>query len=342
MNPICSHLLPLDVHSFDGHQGELFALDKDFSTLDECIDDARNSSDELFHIASIIRGQRKPAKRQKIQDLKPIVYVRFNTRHGKPKPVTLRALLDSGGSGTLVTERYAKKLRLVKSKTANTVWTTPGGALQTTTKCKSQFTIPELHDNRLIEWDVHITKTLGAYDMIIGRDVLTDLGIDIRFSNHTIEWDNSEIPMKDIDATFEDSFFVGDSDHAEDAMERIKSILDAKYEKANLYEVAKEAVHLGQDEQRKLQDLLEKYESLFDGTLGHWDDVECKVELKPDVQPYHARAYPIPHKYVDTLKLEVERLCEIGVLKRVNRSEWAAPTFIVPKKDGSVRFISDF
>ena len=32
----------------------------------------------------------------------------------------------------------------------------------------------------------------------------------------------------------------------------------------------------------------------------------------------------------------------IGVLKKVNRSEWAAPTFIIPKKDGSVRFISDF
>jgi hypothetical protein len=30
------------------------------------------------------------------------------------------------------------------------------------------------------------------------------------------------------------------------------------------------------------------------------------------------------------------------VLKKVNRSEWAAPTFIIPKKDGSVRFISDF
>jgi len=42
------------------------------------------------------------------------------------------------------------------------------------------------------------------------------------------------------------------------------------------------------------------------------------------------------------LKAEVERLVKIGVLKKVNRSEWAAPTFIIPKKDGSVRFISDF
>jgi hypothetical protein len=187
-----------------------------------------------------------------------------------------------------VTERHAKKLRLTKSPAKQTVWTTPGGALKTTNSCKAQFTIPELHDNRLIEWNVHITKSLGAYDMIIGRDVLTDLGIDIRFSNHTVSWDNHEMPMKDVDATFEDSFYVNDTDHANDAMERIKSILDAKYEPANLYEVSKEAIHLSTDEQRKLQDLLEKYESLFDGTLGHWNDVECKVELKQDVQPYHA------------------------------------------------------
>ena len=39
--------------------------------------------------------------------------------------------------------------------------------------------------------------------------------------------------------------------------------------------------------------------------------------------------------------MEIERLVASGVLKKVNRSEWAAPTFIIPKKDGTVRFISD-
>jgi Reverse transcriptase (RNA-dependent DNA polymerase) len=38
----------------------------------------------------------------------------------------------------------------------------------------------------------------------------------------------------------------------------------------------------------------------------------------------------------------VERLCKVGVLKAVNRLEWAAPAFIVPKSDKTVRFISDF
>jgi len=42
---------------------------------------------------------------------------------------------------------------------------------------------------------------------------------------------------------------------------------------------------------------------------------------------------------MQTPKAEAERLVKIGVLKKVNSSEWAAPTFIVPKKDGSARFI---
>jgi hypothetical protein len=64
--------------------------------------------------------------------------------------------------------------------------------------------------------------------------------------------------------------------------------------------------------------------------------------LKADVTPYHARAFPIPKVHEATLKLEAQRLCDLGVLKKANCSEWAAPTFIIPKKDGYVRFISDF
>ena len=43
-----------------------------------------------------------------------------------------------------------------------------------------------------------------------------------------------------------------------------------------------------------------------------------------------------------TLKKEVDRLIKIGVLKKINNSQWAAPTFIIPKKNNTVRFISDF
>jgi hypothetical protein len=42
-----------------------------------------------------------------------------------------------------------------------------------------------------------------------------------------------------------------------------------------------------------------------------------------------------------TLKVELDRLIKIGLLKRVNCSEWAFPSFIIPKKDHTVRFIND-
>jgi hypothetical protein len=103
----------------------------------------------------------------KTEDLKPTVFVNVNTRQGKSKPVILRALLDSGGSGSLVTEQFTRKLKL-KTVKSDTVWTTPAGALNTGTKCKATLNIPELHDLIQIKWDLYVSKSLGTYDMIIG------------------------------------------------------------------------------------------------------------------------------------------------------------------------------
>ena len=82
---------------------------------------------------------------------------------------------------------------------------------------------------------------------------------------------------------------------------------------------------------------MKKYSILFDGTIGRWKNELYEIDLKAGAQPY-----PIPKIHEKTLRMEVERLVQIGVLKKINRSEWAAPTFIIPKKDGTVRFISDF
>ena len=114
---------------------EMFATDEDYNNLDECIDDAQQSSEELFSIINLVRGQ-PPRKRQKTVDLKPIVYVRFNTRLGKAKPITLRCLLDTGASGSLISKPHAKKLRMKKLGGVKTMWTTPAGELSTSTKCQ--------------------------------------------------------------------------------------------------------------------------------------------------------------------------------------------------------------
>ena len=56
------------------------------------------------------------------------------------------------------------------------------------------------------------------------------------------------------------------------------------------------------------------------------------------MKPYHARAYPIPKIHEQTLRTEVERVCSIGVLRKVNRSEWVAPTFIKEEWNSSIHF----
>ena len=46
--------------------------------------------------------------------------------------------------------------------------------------------------------------------------------------------------------------------------------------------------------------------------------------------------------YEVTLKIEVNRLVNIGIIKYNNNSEWAVPTLISPQKNGTIHFISDF
>ncbi len=163
-----------------------------------------------------------------------------------------------------------------------------------TTKCKGQYTLPELHDNRLIEWKLHVTKSLGAYDMIIGRDILQDLGIDLQFSMMKVSWDGHEIPFKEGNCKLEDSYFVQDPEVIKDAAEWLKTILDAKYKAADLRKVADSATHLEGGQREALHQLLNKYAPLFNGTLGTWTGSKYNIELKPGATPYHAKAFPIP------------------------------------------------
>ena len=100
------------------------------------------------------------------QKLVPLTFGRINTSRGKPTPETLRVLFDSGGSGTVLTERFARKLKRIKCPEVK--WNMMAGKVTTSEMAKVQFSLPELYDNCLIEWEVHPVKSLGSYNMVIG------------------------------------------------------------------------------------------------------------------------------------------------------------------------------
>jgi Reverse transcriptase (RNA-dependent DNA polymerase) len=96
-------------------------------------------------------------------------------------------------------------------------------------------------------------------------------------------------------------------------------------------------------QQEKLYQLLQKCQSVFDGDLGALPGKPMELELKsPDLLPYHGRAYPMPKIHKKLVREEVNHLCSLKVLQRVNELEWGAPSFGIPKKNGEIQFVSDF
>jgi Aspartyl protease len=181
--------------------------------------------------------------------MRPLAFVRFKTSLGKPKPVTIKALLDSGASESIISKKYMSKLRVKSSKKKGTVWSTPGGDLHTNSRVKGQFTIPELQDKKLIEWDLHVADNMGVYDMIIRRDILSFLKIDICFSDQLVVWEGSEMPFKPVEASVTMDYHIAESMAVEEHTDRTKKILDAKYSAADLEKVCSSQSHLKVEKQ---------------------------------------------------------------------------------------------
>jgi hypothetical protein len=190
-----------------------------------------------------------------------------------------------------------------------------------------------------------------AFDLILGVASMKELGIVLDFNVKTITIDEIILPMRNIKnlststiqkAWDQNNSLAHEPKSTDEATQRLIKIADAKYEKADLRAIASNCVHLNANHQNKLLTVLKEFESLFDGTLGIWKIKPVSFQVKEGAKPYHSRAYPVPKAYKETLMKEVNRLCEIGVLKWQASSEWASPSFIIPKKDGTIRTVSDF
>ena len=154
------------------------------------------------------------------------------------------------------------------------MWTTKSGTFTTTRKCRINFTIPSLHKHREITWNCYIDdrhSSTSPYDLIIGRDLMHEIGIDIRFSTAEITWDKASIPMQpphkfeNMDKFEQELLFMEDPVTTD--AERIQNIVENKYCPADLNKIAHDCNLLSDLEKQTLYKLLKKFEHLFDGTL---------------------------------------------------------------------------
>jgi hypothetical protein len=126
----------------------------------------------------------------------------------------------------------------------------------------------------------------------------------------------------------------------QDATKCTTWILDEKYNKADLQSIIEvNYKHPSVDQQKKLLQLLIKYELLFDSTLGNWRTKLVSFQLKEGASTYQGQAFPVPKIHKDTLIKEVERLCKLGVLEQQQVSEWSSK---VLQNNNTIHFLRYF
>ena len=292
----------------------------------------------------------QPKKKHKKTHYCAEIIVEIVDRNGDKVPI--RALLDTGTSATLLLRKYVQQGRAGGYRKKPTTWQTLGGNFTTHRKALVDFKFPELSTNKMVQWVAHIDHVTdprkAAYDMIIGMDLMTEIGIFANAADKIIQWEDQRIPLKEKgdlrDPEYLEMLYELTTvpDVLFDAEERQSRILDANYEKVDIDEILDDLDHLSSDEKSLLKNVLESHPTLFGGGLGTLNINPVHLELKEGAVPYHARPFPVPQSLRHATKTEMDRLTKEKVFEKNHDSEWAAPTFVQRKKTGDPRILTDF
>ena len=153
--------------------------------------------------------------------------------------------------------------------------------------------------------------------MRLGRDLLTALVLDLKFSDNVIicgggPYKGCLSPMVDVinhdfkyitDKTVKlEELFVNsyvdkllESNSPISSTHRIRRILDEKYKTADLNKLMTEQCqHLTATESHILLNPLNNFKDLFGGTLSMWKTTPVYLGLKDGAKPVCSRSYPVP------------------------------------------------
>nr|XP_029733914.1 uncharacterized protein K02A2.6-like [Aedes albopictus] len=103
-----------------------------------------------------------------------------------------------------------------------------------------------------------------------------------------------------------------------------------------------QGTELTPDQEAHLSKLLDNFDSIFSEVPGKLVGPPAKVHLKPGVSPVFARARDVPLALRDRYAAEIDKKLASGFYEKVDYSEWASPTHIVMKKNGSIRITGNY
>jgi hypothetical protein len=262
---------------FQSNQDDYDDDDADCLENYACLDN--NNSDDEFEIALPF------SKRIKLDDSnenKPKHYtadiiVEIKNRNGETVPI--KALLDTGTTATIILREFVQKGRARTSTKRRTKWKTLGGNFTTKYESLLDFKFPELNTSKTVTWQAHVDEKTSSkeasYDMIIGMDMMTSIGITVDCEQKCIRWGGTEIPLKTKEILSDKELMhmlyqaTWTPDVLQEAESRQNRILDADYSKIEVDPYVQELSHLSEREKEVLAKTLKKFPTLFGG--GTWN-----------------------------------------------------------------------
>ena len=284
-----------------------------------------------------------------------------NTMNGVESKRPLRVLFDACSTFTHIYEQCLPKGCKPSPCTRHKIKTLDQVTYADETIRLDDIVLPEFSPSKHIDvgFNCLLAKGDSPFDIIFGDDFLSRLQIDPLPSQRVVKWMDMKVPYRPIPKKqhrfrMMQSLFLQSCEPSvieeEDPTDVIgecfstAKILDSKYEAVDVATVAAQQKHLTLQQRDELYHLLSKFKRLFSGKLGTYPHRKMDLQLVPDGRKRlrYQRPYPVAQAHKEVFKHELDRLVEIGVLSPTGASFCAAPTFIIPKKDGRVRWVSDF
>ncbi|XP_062704675.1 uncharacterized protein K02A2.6-like [Aedes albopictus] len=94
--------------------------------------------------------------------------------------------------------------------------------------------------------------------------------------------------------------------------------------------------------EERLKPVLNRYEDLFDDSLGCYKYSKVSLQLKPDAVPKFVKPRKIPISFQPKVEEELEKLEKTGIISKAENADWGTPLVPVLKKDNSIRLCADY
>jgi hypothetical protein len=153
------------------------------------------------------------------------IIVDIKNRDGTVVP--MRALLDTGTTATIILRECMGKGRARTKTKKRTKWKTLGGTFTTNYESLLDFKFPELSTRKVVTWQAHVddktSSKEASYDIIMGMDLMTSIGITVDCEQRCIRLGGTEKPYI-----------------LQEAKKMQNRILDADYRKVEVYPFVQE------------------------------------------------------------------------------------------------------